>query len=564
VSVTGLDAQTLGMTVRGDATLTGGTELAGIVEIPEFTPSPAMQTWLRAFVPPTVDVTALDRLALRTRFQTNLDTGSAALGGFQARVLGGDLTAGIEAIPGPRGNVIRGSATTSNFPSDALVKAFAAMLPPNLTASEVGIVAVGARFELDPAADTLNVEQFGLEMFGLRAVGTVTGRGISQAATWTGHAQVTQFSPQALLQRFGLPPQPTSDPEAFTRATVDTRFTVTKDRADLTNTVLELDQTRISGTFSIVGFERPAYRFALDVNDVDADRYLPPKRRDADAGEATAGDIELPQNNTMNLDGTMSVGRLKLAGMQFQDVAGAIKIADGDMKLQDLRTRLYGGTFNGSFNVRAAGNQPGLALDGRAENLDLAPLISALTAEPANFSGTGSFDLDLAGSGRTVIQNVETAAGNVSFNMANGAIKGFNLGHALCKAYNFTQRAPAPPDQPAETAYVAIKGTAAVTGGTAQSEDLLARTSFMDVAGKGSLQLVEQELNYDFDATLTNPIAITNCNTLDRFVGGSLPFEIEGTVTAPSITPDFSRLVQQQLQDKLEDRLKDRLRDLLR
>ena len=48
------------------------------------------------------------------------------------------------------------------------------------------------------------------------------------------------------------------------------------------------------------------------------------------------------------------------------------------------------------------------------------PLIAALTGEQPNFSGTGSFDLNLAGKGRTVIENVRTAGGNVSFEMANG------------------------------------------------------------------------------------------------------------------------------------------------
>jgi hypothetical protein len=78
------------------------------------------------------------------------------------------------------------------------------------------------------------------------------------------------------------------------------------------------------------------------------------------------------------------------------------------------------------------------------------------------------------------------------------------------------------------------------------------------------LQLVEQHMNYDLDATLSNPIGIPNCSTLDQFIGGSLPFEIEGKVTEPSITPDFSRLVREQLREEVQDRIRDRLRDLLR
>ena len=52
--------------------------------------------------------------------------------------------------------------------------------------------------------------------------------------------------------------------------------------------------------------------------------------------------------------------------MEFQDVGSRIVIGGGDLKLEQARARLYGGTFAGNFNVRAAGNEPGLALEGRA------------------------------------------------------------------------------------------------------------------------------------------------------------------------------------------------------
>jgi uncharacterized protein involved in outer membrane biogenesis len=568
VQVTEVNAELLGMRVSGEGSLRDGNELAGHVVIGEFTPNAALQALLRAAVPPTVDVSALGNLGLDARFDTNLDTGRAALRDFELTALGTTVSGNLEGLPGERGNLFRGTLATSRFSSEAMAKAFAALLPPNLAASELGTIELNARFEFDSAADTVTVAPVRAEAFGLRASGEVTARNVSRAAVWTGTASVAQFSPQALLQRFGLPPQPTSDPQAFTRATVATRFTVTKDGAELDELVLGLDETTIKGTFALQSFAAPAYRFALDVDRVDADRYLPPKARDAQAGERTAGDLELPQNNTMNLDGTMQVGALKLAGMQFSDVGSRIVIGSGDMKLENARAQLYGGSFAGNFQVRAAGSDPGLALDGRATGLELEPLIAALTGNQPNFSGTGSFDLNLAGKGRTIIENVQTAGGNVSFDMLAGAIKGFNLGRTLCSAYNVTQRAPAPPELPAVTPYEAIKGSAVVTAGTATSDDLLARTSFMDLSGAGTLNLAEQQLDYELDAKLTGPIGIDNCQTLDEFVGGELPFRIRGTVTEPTITPDFSKLIRRQLrdgiQDRLEDRLKDRLRDILR
>jgi AsmA protein len=564
VRLTGVDAMALGAHVTGEGTLTGGNELAGHVVVAELTPNAALQALLRGAVPPTVDVAALGLLALDARFDTTLDTGRAALRDFKLTALGATVSGTLEALPGERGNVFRGQIQTSRFASDAVVKAFAGLLPAGLSANELGMLELGAGFSLDSAADTLTVQPLRAEAFGLRMSGNVAARNVSTAATWTGAGSVAQFSPQELLQRFGLPPQATSDPKAFTRASVDTRFTITNDGATLDDLVLALDETKIKGSFTLQGFEAPAYRFTLDVDAVDADRYLPPKARDADAGEATAGDIELPQNNTMDLDGTMHVGSLKLAGMQFNDVSGRIVIGGGNLAVENARTSLYGGAFAGNFRVRAAGDAPGLSLDGRASGIQLEPLIAALTASEPNFSGTGSFDLNLAGKGRTVIENVQTAGGNVTFDMSNGAIKGFNLGRTLCAAYNVTQRAPAPPELPAVTAYEGMKGTAVVANGTASSNDLIARTSFMDIYGAGTLGLVEQRLDYELDAKLTGSIGIPNCETLDAFIGDALPFKVSGTITEPSILPDFSKLVQRQLREELQDRLKDRLRDILR
>jgi len=569
IGLADFEAEVLGMRVRGAGTLDADNELAGRIDIAEFTPNVAVHSFLRLAVPPTVDVAALDRLALATRFDANLDTGRAALRELRASVFGATIEGTLEALPGERGNTFRGSVTTSRFSAEAFARAFAALLPPNLAANELGTIQIDTRFAFDTGTDTVNVAPFTAELFGLRASGEVTGRNVTRAAAWSGTATVAEFSPQDLLRRFGLPPQPTSDPQAFTRASVETRFDVTKERAALTDLALTLDDSRITGDFTLANFDAPVYGFTLAVDRVDADRYLPPKARDAQAGEATAGDIELPQNNTMNLDGTMQIGVLRLAGMQFQDVGSRIVIGGGDARLENARARLYGGEFNGNFRVRAAGSAPGLSLDGRASGLDLQPLIEALTGEAANFSGIGNFDLTLAGTGRTVIDNVQTAAGNVNFAMRDGAIKGFNLGRTLCAAYNATQGAGAPRGEQAnQTSYEVIQGTATVTGGTAQSPDLLARTTFMDIAGAGTLGLVEQRLDYNLDAKLTGSIGIPGCETLDGFVGDSLPFNIRGTVTEPTITPDFSKLVQrrvrEEIQERLQDRIQDRLRDILR
>ena len=465
ITVSEVNAHLLGMNVTGNAALDAANTLKGSVAIPEFVPNDSFFALVRPAAGADVDLTAIDKLAFSMRFDTNLDSGQASLADIKAAALGATIDASLDMTPSGGGTVYRGAIKTSLFSPEAGAKLFANLLSDKVDLHELGGVALDARFVYDPQADTATLAPFKAEVFGLSATGNVAGRNVSSNPVWSGEAQVAQFSPQALITRFGLPPQPTSDSQALTRATINTRFTVEKDSGKVENLVLQLDDSRITGDFTVAGFQNPKYLFTLAIDHVDADRYLPPKARDAQAGEATAGDIELPANNTMQMDGQMQIGNLTLAGMSFQDVGSRIVLGGGDAKLESARARLYGGEFAGSFHVKAAGDEPGLSLAGNASGLQLQPLIEALTGEPANFSGTGSFDLNLAGRGRTVIENVQSAAGNVTFDMSGGAIKGFNLGRTLCAAYNVTQGAPAPPEQPLETVYDGIKGTAVVSCG---------------------------------------------------------------------------------------------------
>src|SRR5262249_43326221 len=111
--------------------------------------------------------------------------------------------------------------------------------------------------------------------------------------------------------------------------------------------------------------------------------------------------------------------------------------------------------------------------------------------------------------------------------------------------------------------YEFMKGSATVTNGTASTNDMLARTAYMDINAHGTLGLLEQKLDYGVDAKLTNKIAIPNCSTLDRHVGLEIPFTVKGTVSEPTILPDFSKLVQRAVREEAKEKAKDKLLDRL-
>jgi uncharacterized protein involved in outer membrane biogenesis len=567
------NARALGIGLSAEAELVDGALLEGRVDVPAFTPNEALIALARANAPATLDVAALDRVALSGAFETDLTTMRTALRDARIETLGASVTGTLDVLPETGGAVYRGTVATSRIDPDRLARFLGDALPAAITPDKLGALALDTRFDYDTRTDRATLDAMSLEAFGLAATGRATIDGVSGTPAATGEARVATFSPRDLMRRFGQAVPDTSDDSVLRRAGITTRFAVDTTRGRFTNLELALDDTRITGDFAVTSFEDIGYSFTLAIDRVDADRYLPPRSMDLpdDAPEDTpiAGDIELPADalHNIKLNGRVSVGQLRLAGLDFQDVATGIETGDGQGKLDSASAKLYGGEFAGSFHVQAAGEEPGLTLTGKATNLTLEPMIIALTGD-ANFSGSGDFDLRLTGRGARIIDNVHSANGDVSFALRSGAIDGFNLGRTLCAVYNATQRVAAPPEQPRSTAYELISGSATVRNGVASSPNLLARTSFMDVNGTGSLVLAEQRLDYDLEAKMTGSVGIPGCESMDGLIGESIPLTLRGTVTDPEIRPDFSEIIERRLrnevQDRLRERVQDRLRDLLR
>lgn len=556
-----------GMRLTGNASLTEGRRLDARLAVPAFTADDTLRAIVAANLPVGLDATALQRLALSAHVESDLDTGSTALRDVEAELLGAQVSGDLEVVPQKTGPLYRGEIKTSRFAAESFAAFLGTLMSDKIAPKELGTLSLDTQFSYDSGSDSASLEPLTFEAFGLAASGTFSAKNVTGTAILEGHARVPAFSPRDLLRRFGQAPPTTSDSAVLQRASITTDFAIDGGRGRFTNMTLVLDDSRITGDFTVAGVQNPDYSFTLAIDDIDADRYLPPPESQAAPGAATAGDIELPADalGRLKLDGNVSVGRLTLANLQLDDVATDVQVRNGEAHLTKAGAALYGGRFDGRFDVKAAGEKRGLALTGRAAGLDLAAIIAALTRKEANFSGKGDFDLSLEGRGATVIENVRSAGGRVAFSLQDGAIEGFNLGRSLCAVYNSTQKLPAPPsDLPKRTRYQVISGTASVADGVASSSDLLARAAFMDVTGKGQLKLVEQQLDYSLEAKLTGRIDIPNCQSMQSLIGESIPLTLRGTVTDPAIRPDFSEIIQRRLKDELQKRLQDRIQDRLK
>lgn len=513
---------------------------------------------LKISLPRGVDAASLGRFHASAKFE--LDTASGRVSADSVSVgLLGTRASGAARLDGKR---LHATLKVPRFePGDTFKRIAAAYLPATIDAAALGDLALSGTVDADLGTGTARLSALSAEVLGLRARADVDLRGAAGARTLAGSISVAAFEPRQLARRLGLKPPATADPKALGRAALDTHFRVDASAARLERLTLRLDGSRITGSLGVENFTHPSYRFALQADRLDVDRYLPPRGTGADrAGERKAAGLALPLEALHRYEaaGRLDAGELTVGGLKMRDFAAALTLGGGTAEVTSAKARLYGGEFAGKLSVDAKSSEPKTHLTGKATKLALEPLIEAVAGK-ASFSGNGDFDVDLAAQGKTVAENVHSAAGRVAFTLRNGVIDGFNVGRSLCQVYNLSQKLAAPPKQPERTAYQLIRGTAKVDHGVASSSDLLARSSFMEVTGGGRTDLIKRSLSYEFEAKLTAPIPIAGCQSMSPLIGDSLPLSLRGALDSPEVQPDFSKILRRRAQQELKKRAVEKL-----
>jgi AsmA protein len=131
-------------------------------------------------------------------------------------------------------------------------------------------------------------------------------------------------------------------------------------RADLAQQTVALelatqfDESKIAAKLKVAKFAPLALGFDLDIDQLNVDKYLPPKK----AEDKTAKEDKLDFSALKGLDvnGTIRIGALQVSKLKLAKLNAKIAIAGGRLDVAPLTLNLYEGAANGSLSLNAAGN----------------------------------------------------------------------------------------------------------------------------------------------------------------------------------------------------------------
>ena len=329
-------------------------------------------------------------------------------------------------------------------------------------------------------------------------------------------------------------------------------------------------QSRVKAKVGVNGFAEPAIRFDVDVDQFDADLYLPkksPNEAKPAAPKSTESEqpLDLSGLRKLNLDGSLRLGALKVANVKSTNVRLDVKAHKGLVNINPLSANLYQGSMNGSVSVNAQAT-PGIAINQNLSGVNVA----ALTKDAANFDmleGKGNVGLNLTMQGHTVGAMKKALNGNISLNLADGAVKGINIAKKLRDARGMFGKGGASvqtqsADKEEKTDFSELKASFKVNNGVAHNDDLSLKSPLLRLSGNGDIDIGNDSMNYLAKATLAG--TLEGQGGKDSVGGLTVPVRISGPFAELKYTLDFGAMIGEAAKQKVQTEVKTKLQDQLK
>ncbi|WP_420468493.1 AsmA family protein [Panacagrimonas sp.] len=423
----------------------------------------------------------------------------------------------------------------------------------------------------DAAKGALKFTDGKIAAAGLDIKTSITGEGLmGDSPRLSGPLQVASFNPRTLLKSLGQADIPTTDPKVLSNASLSADYSGSFNSVRLDNLQLKLDDTNAAGSFAVRDFATQALEFALKVDKLDADRYLPPEasgpaeapQPEKQAAEGPSKDLnstEIPLAvlEDLNASGTLDVTELKLKGATMRDVRLKVDGPKGAAKQIALQTKAFGGQIDTQTRI-APGAKPTYALNTSISTLQLAPVLQTFVGKDY-VSGLGNIKLDLSSGGRTVGDLRKALNGDLSLNFENGAVKGFNLGQIIRRAQATLQGQKFSATEPEQTDFTSISFAAKIVDGVLKSDQLDAMSPLLRLNGNGEIDLVNETLNYLASPTVAATSKGQGGKGLEELAGLTIPIRLTGSLFAPSYKLDLQTALKQKAGDELRGKVADKL-----
>lgn len=408
--------------------------------------------------------------------------------------------------------------------------------------------------------ETASVSKLKLSAYDLNIGADINATKIMTAPEFNGELAITQFNARQLLQTLGQEVPETADTETLKKVALNIKFSGTTEAININPLQLQLDDTNLTGWLEAdlpAGKPMPSLRYVLNIDNIDADRYLPPASEadttiapPASAGAAAVNTLPVELMRQLDIDGKLSMGKFKVSGLHVSDITTNLKAKDGIIQLQPT-ANLYQGQYQGDVQVDARQDIPSFKLDEMLNNIEAGPLLKDLM-DNEMVSGKGNISAKLTTRGHTPEEMTKALNGTLGINFKNGAFKKFNLAQMVRETKAKIKKQPPPAkDESKGTDFTELSGTFKIINGIVHNNDLSTKAPFVRINGEGTIDLVNEQLDYLVKAAIVKSEQGEGGAALDELKGLKVPVKITGSFTQPKIDLQYDEILKARTKEEL-------------
>jgi AsmA protein len=393
---------------------------------------------------------------------------------------------------------------------------------------------------------TLAVNGLDAGAYGMNFQLEAEGKDIGKDASFSGSVKLARFSPRDALKALGHADLTQArDTAAFSTASGSFSFTAGTSSVAFSDLDFSLDDSHMTGNAAIKDFKTRAMSFDLNLDKLDADRYLPPQQlgtpdRPREALDLDDVGVPLRTLRVLDLRGHLHVGSLTLLGAKASDFDVGLATQDGQLTVKPFSANLYGGSLSGELALDAResnGDQPLVTETLQINEVQMAGLGQDLFSS-AKFSGAMDLSASLRAQGRIFRELRRSVNGHMSYQIKNGALEGVSVWDAIAQAYARAQGKAPPPAAAPRTEFTVLQGSANVAHGVMIDHSFSAALPSLAVSGSGKLDLADLTVDYGLKGHVIGKPVEGDAS----LKGVTLPLHITGTLGSLKVQPDVSAI----------------------
>ncbi len=410
---------------------------------------------------------------------------------------------------------------------------------------------------------SLRTDSFNLRGLGLDLGGSLAVTNLNAAPSFDGRLEIPAFDARRFLQQLNQELPPTSDDTVLQKVALSTAFGGTQSSFNLNDMTLQLDESTITGSLAVSDLASMATQFSVNIDRIDADRYMAPATTEPQQASAEAAPLPQEELKALQLQGAINVGELVINRLHMRDIVLELKAADGVLALAPFRASLYDGSFDGDIRLDANGAAPSASVAATLSNVDLGPLLQDFM-EASYVTGKGNVRLSLAGSGADTASIKRNLDGNGAIALQDGVLQGVDVAAVLASIETMirSRRVQSLPEG-GSTAFDESAATLSIAAGVISTNDLSVKAPGWALTGSGTLADLGND-SIDFNLLVNvDESTVTSQETEYDLGGYALPIACSGALDSPRCLPDARQIlaaavgsaVQQRLGNFLQERL---------